>query len=174
MTWGSGEEMLHGYAVPVLFAIFTFHAWKKLRKEEPSATWIGWLMVLIGVLMYVASGRTIQPRLALIGLPFLIAGGVTAVLGWRAGRHMLFPAFFWWFAIPVPGLQQMTNFLQVMVTQSCYHVGTAVGMDLVNSGNDIHSASNKWDFNIAEGCSGIRSLMALVMISELQLSALQI
>ncbi|WP_018970641.1 exosortase/archaeosortase family protein [Rubritalea marina] len=166
-SWNGGNDLLHGYAVPFLFVAFSYQAWKQVRAEVASSTWAGWFMVIIGLLLYVASVRTIQPRLALIGMPFLIAGSVSSVLGWKAGRYMLFPAFFWWFAIPVPGLNQMTNFLQVMVTQACYFVGATAGMDLIHSGNNIHSASDKWDFNIAEGCSGIRSLMALVMISAI-------
>jgi len=138
-----------------------------MRAEPDSSGRSGIAILLLGLLLFVASARTIQPRLALIGLPFLISGAVIYACGWKAGRHMLFPAFFWWFAVPVPGLNQMTNFLQVFVTQACYYVGSGVGMELINTGNDIVSATNKWDFKIAEGCSGIRSLMALVMIAAI-------
>lgn len=166
-SWNERNDLLHGYAVPFLFLAFSYSAVKPMRAEPSSAGWLGLPLIAVGLLMFVASARTIQPRLALIGLPFLIAGSVIYVCGWKAGRHMLFPAFFWWFAIPVPGLNQMTNHLQVFVTQACYYAGSAVGMDLVNTGNNIHSATDKWDFNIAEGCSGIRSLMALVMIAAI-------
>jgi len=166
-TWNERNDLLHGYAVPFLFIAFSYQAFKVMRTEPESSGKGGLAILLIGLLLFVASARTIQPRLALIGIPFLISGSVIYVCGWKAGRHMLFPSFFWWFAIPVPGLNQMTNHLQVFVTQACYHVGTAVGMELVNTGNNIHSASDKWDFNIAEGCSGIRSLMALVMIAAI-------
>ena len=80
---------------------------------------------------------------------------------------MLFPAFFWYFAIPLPGIQQATNFLQVWVTNTCFNVGVAFGIDMVNTGDDIRSATGDWDVTIAAGCSGIRSLMALTMISAI-------
>ncbi|MFC4991810.1 exosortase/archaeosortase family protein [Rubritalea tangerina] len=166
-SWNERNDLLHGYAVPFLFLAFSYQAWREMLKEPSSnGTW-GLGILLVGLLLFMASARTIQPRLALIGIPFLISGAVIFVCGWKAGRHMLFPAFFWWFAIPVPGLNQMTNHLQVFVTQACYYVGTGVGMELINTGNNIHSATDKWDFNIAEGCSGIRSLMALVMIAAI-------
>ncbi|MFC5050687.1 exosortase/archaeosortase family protein [Rubritalea spongiae] len=166
-SWNERNDLLHGYAVPFLFVAFCYSAVRPIKAEGESSGWFGIPVLLFGLLLFVASVRTIQPRLALIGLPFLIAGGSIFVLGWKKGRHLLFPAFFWWFAIPVPGLNQMTNHLQVFVTQACYYVGTGVGMDLINTGNNIHSGSNKWDFNIAEGCSGVRSLMALVMIAAI-------
>jgi exosortase len=166
-SWNGRNDLLHGFAVPFLFIAFSYQAFKVMRAEPDSNGLWGAAILFFGLLMFVASARTIQPRLALIGLPFIISGAVIYACGWKAGRHMLFPAFFWWFAVPVPGLNQMTNFLQVFVTEACYYVGSGVGMDLINTGNDIVSATNKWDFKIAEGCSGIRSLMALVMIAAI-------
>lgn len=162
------KDFVHGWAVPFLFVSFVVMAWPQMKLEPVKGSLWGLLGVLFAVLLYVASVRTLQPRLPLIGLPFLIVGGVVYVFGWRVARHMLFPAFFWYFAISVPGLQQATNALQIVVTKSCYTVGTACGMELINSGNDISSANDSWNsLNIAEGCSGIRSLMALVMISAI-------
>ena len=166
-SWNERNDLLHGFAVPFLFVAFCFKAAKVMMKEAPSKGGVGLVILAFGMLLFVASARTIQPRLALVGLPFLISGSVIYCCGWKAGRHMLFPAFFWYFAMPVPGLNQMTNVLQVLVTGACYQVGVFSGMELVKSGNNIYSATEAWDFNIAEGCSGIRSLMALVMIAAI-------
>ncbi|GAA5496659.1 hypothetical protein Rhal01_02844 [Rubritalea halochordaticola] len=166
-SWNERNDLLHGYAVPFLFVLFSYWGIKAMRKEPDSSGVAGIFILLIGMLLFVASARTIQPRLALIGLPFIISGSAIYLCGWKAGKHMLFPAFFWYFAIPIPGIQQTTNHLQVIVTQACYHVGTAMGMELVNVGNTISSATDKWEFDIAEGCSGIRSLMALLMIAAI-------
>ncbi|MCP5536752.1 MAG: exosortase/archaeosortase family protein [Akkermansiaceae bacterium] len=162
------KDFVHGWAVPFLFVFFVYRAWPKMALESVKGSVLGLLGVLFAVLLFVASVRTLQPRLPLIGLPFLIVGSVMYVYGWKVARHMLFPAFFWYFALSVPGLQQATNVLQIAVTKSCYHVGTFCGMDLINSGTTIRPASGSWDdLDIAEGCSGIRSLMALVMISAI-------
>lgn len=162
------KDFVHGWAVPFLFVAFVSMAWKDMKAEPVKGSLWGLLGVLIALFLYVASVRTLQPRLPLIGLPFLIVGGIQFVYGWKVARHMLFPAFFWYFAVSVPGLQQATNALQIVVTKSCYVVGTACGMQLVNAGNEIRSATDSWNsLNIAEGCSGIRSLMALVMISAI-------
>jgi len=162
------RDFVHGWAVPFLFVAFVSMAWKDMKNEPVKGSVWGLLGVLLALFMYVASVRTLQPRLPLIGLPFLIVGGIQYVYGWKVARHMLFPAFFWYFAVSVPGLQHATNALQIVVTKSCYAVGTACGMQLVNAGNEIRSATDSWNsLNIAEGCSGIRSLMALVMISAI-------
>lgn len=167
-SWKAKYDMLHGWAVPFLFVAFIAMSWKEISKVELKVGWFGLLPLAFGILIYLASARTLQPRIALFGIPFLIIGSVVFVCGWGMLRYIWFPAFFWYFAISVPGLQQATNVLQIVVTKSSYLVGTACGMELVNAGNEIRSANDSWDsLNIAEGCSGIRSLMALVMISAI-------
>ena len=77
---------------------------------------------------------------------------------------MIFPSFFLWFAMPVPGLEMLlTGNLQVFITKACYQTGLFFGMDLTSQGSTISIAGSSLD--IAEGCSGIRSLMALTMIA---------
>jgi len=167
-SWSPKYDMAHGWAVPFLFVAFIAMSWKDMKKVRMQVAWSGLAIVAFGILIYLASARTLQPRIALFSFPFLIIGSVVFVCGWGMLRYIWFPAFFWYFAISVPGLQQATNVLQLLVTKSCYIVGSAFGMDLVLSGNDISSATDKWNsLNIAEGCSGIRSIMALVMISAI-------
>jgi exosortase len=167
-SWRPRNDLIHGYVIPFLFVTFVMIAWKDMRKDLVSPSWWGSIFLVVGLMFYVVSVRVIQPRLAIIGLPFLIVGAVQFVCGTAVAKRMLFPSFFWYFAVPVPGIRQATNFLQVWVTESCYTVGTFFGMKLINAGNEIRSATDDWDaLNIAEGCSGIRSLMALVMVSAI-------
>ncbi|MBK1832295.1 exosortase/archaeosortase family protein [Verrucomicrobiaceae bacterium R5-34] len=167
-AWNAETEFEHGWAVPVLFVIFMGMAWRQMSLEKVRPSNLGLAVVLFGLLVYIASVRTIQPRLAMFALPFLIFGAFHFLYGLRVSKHVLFPAFFWYFAVPMPGLQQATNILQLIVTKACYEVGTLLGMKLVHSGNTITSAVDGWNsLDIAEGCSGIRSLIALMMIAAI-------
>ena len=87
-------NFMHGWAVPVLFVVFISMAWKTMKAEPVKASFLGLFVVSFGLLLFVASARTLQPRIALFGLPFLIFGGVLYVYGWKVARHVLFPAFF--------------------------------------------------------------------------------
>ena len=167
-SWKAKYDMLHGWAVPLLFVVFISMSWKEVSEVKLKGAWVGLLIAAFGIIIYLASARTLQPRVALFGFPFLIIGSVVFVCGWGMLRYIWFPAFFWYFAISVPGLQQATSVLQIFISESCYAVGSALGIQLTLSGNDLSSATGSWDsLNIAEGCSGIRSLMALVMISAI-------
>lgn len=164
MACNTQNGFFHGRFIPIAFCVMIWIAWKNTKNEEISPSWWGMVALLFGLLLYVASIRTIQPRLALIGVPFVIVGITHYCFGWKITKAVLFPAFFFWFTIPVPGLETLlTGRLQILITKLCYHVGMFLGMDLVSSGSTITVKGT--DLKIAEGCSGIRSLMALVMIA---------
>ena len=171
-SWNPRNNLQHGYLMPFIFIIMTVVAYRRTSTGEGDnnkrGLIIGAVFVVIGLLCYLISIRCIQPRVALIGLPFLISGCWIFAIGWNKGKYFIFPSFILYFAVPVPGLNQLTNGLQVIVTGWCYNVGNFIGMDLLRVGNTISSANGKWDgFNIAEGCSGIKSLMALIMIAAI-------
>lgn len=167
-TWNASNaknEAFHGRFIPLAFVVMAVVAWKKAKAVELRPSYWGLLILGLGLLFYVASVRTIQPRLALIGAPFVVIGFAHFVGGSKFAQHIIFPAFFLWFAVPIPGLAAaLTGNLQTLIAKSCYAVGTFVGMDLVSTGSTI--SVNGKDLVIAEGCSGIRSLMALVMIAS--------
>lgn len=166
-TWtacNATNGFLHGRFIPFAFCVMVWMAWQKNRKVELQPSYWGLLALGFGLLLFLVSIRTIQPRLALIGSPFVILGMTHFCFGWNITKAMIFPAFFFWFTIPVPGLEAaVTGNLQTLITRSCYHAGLLLGMDLTSSGSTITIKGT--DLEIAEGCSGIRSLMALVMIA---------
>ncbi|MGC6464481.1 MAG: exosortase/archaeosortase family protein [Akkermansiaceae bacterium] len=166
-TWdacNSQTGFLHGRFIPFAFLVMIWLAWQKTKEEVLFPSWFGLFALGLGLLLYVASIRTIQPRLALIGVPFVIIGLSHYCFGWKVTKAVIFPAFFFWFAIPVPNLEALlTGRLQILITTLCYHFGVLVGMDLTMAGTNI--TVKGVDLEIAPGCSGIRSLMALVMIA---------
>lgn len=166
-TWlacNAANGFLHGRFVPVAIGVMFWLTWKDNRSVRLVPSQWGLLILGVGLLFYIASIRTVQPRLALMGVPLVIIGYVYFCFGWRIAKLVLFPSFFFWFTIPVPGLEAiLTGNLQTLITRSCYHVGVFVGMDLTSLGSTITVKGS--DLEIAEGCSGIRSLMALTMIA---------
>ena len=166
-TWyacNGANNFLHGRFVPIAFGVMIWMAYQKTKNEVSESSYLGLPVLLLGLLFFLVSMRTIQPRLALIGAPFVVIGYTYYLFGFQIAKHVIFPSFFLWFSIPVPGLEAiLTGNLQVLIVKACYNVGTFLGMDLVNSGADISIKGSS--MKVAEGCSGIRSLMALTMIA---------
>lgn len=159
--------MIHGRFVPFLVLAFVYIGWKTIAKQPVRPSLIGLVGIIIFLACYLIAIRAKQPRMILVGLPFLLVGVSQCLFGWKVTRYALFPSFFLWFAMPLPGVEQATTFLQIWVTKMCFFTGKVLGMDIAVRGNEIVSTTDSWNMDIAEGCSGIRSLMALVMIAAI-------
>ncbi|MGJ8655529.1 MAG: exosortase/archaeosortase family protein [Akkermansiaceae bacterium] len=165
-SWNVETNYEHGWVVFPAVALLIYTEREKIRSVAVQKGRIGLIILIFGLLLYLAAMRASQPRLAFFGLSFILYGMMHFAQGWQRAKHVIFAVFFIYFAIPMPGLQQATNGLQLIVSKSCFVVGGIVGYELVQVGNTIKSVSGSWDgFDIAEGCSGIRSLIALIMVT---------
>ena len=156
----------HGRFVPFVIVFLIARSWKKIFSAPRSGEWWGLAILIAGVLFYIISARTIQARVAAGSIPFVIYGAIVFVWWRHVARHFFFPLALLYFAIPLPGLTQATNGLQVLATKIAYVFSSLLGADIIESGTNIKSATGAWeDLKIAEGCSGVRSLIALTFIA---------
>jgi exosortase len=165
-TWTEEADYEHGYLFPFLIAGLIIHRFKQLRASVGKSSWIGLAVVLFGVALYAAAYRTIQARIAVGSLPIVLWGSAYYLWGWKSAKLLAFPLFFFLLAIPVPFFQQATTGLQALAA-SLAHQGSALcGVETIVKGTEIFPVNGVWKpLSIAGGCSGIRSLMALLMIS---------
>jgi exosortase len=166
-AWNGENDYEHGILFPFVILGLVIYQIKNLRKIAGKTDYIGLIPVFIGVLLYVIAYRTLQPRIAAGGLPFLLWGGCYYLWGWRVARVLAFPFFFFWLAIPLPSFQQATTHLQLLATSLAHHGSSLFGVETRVVGTTILPIKGDWKpLDIATGCSGIRSLMALLMISS--------
>lgn len=165
-AWNPETDYEHGWMIPLLTAYMVIHAAKELKDAPLRGSLHGLWSILLGGLMCVLAARTQQPRIAIAAVPFLLLGPVWYYWGHKAMLKCAFPFFFLWMAIPLPGFQQATVSLQLLSAKAAHWGAGICGVETILQGTNIASADGSWDaYNIAGGCSGIRSLMALLMIS---------
>lgn len=166
-AWNGETDYEHGILFPFVIGGLIIYRLKDLRAAAGKGSWWGLAVVLLGVVFYAVGHRTLQPRITLGALPFLAWGSVLYVWGWHVARILAFPLFFFWLAIPLPSFQQATTHLQLLATSMAHHGSSLFGVDTIVQGTTIMpAAKGDWKpLEIAGGCSGIRSLMALLMIS---------
>jgi exosortase len=165
-SWNPTTDYEHGKLIPFLIVGLIGYRFKELRAAVAPGSWWGLLAVAVGCLFYVAAYRTIQPRVAVFGLPFILWGAAHFFWGWRVAKLLAFPLFFLWIAIPLPTFQQATTHLQLLATAMAHHGSGLLGVETYTQGTTILPVKGDWKpLSIAHGCSGIRSLMALLMIS---------
>ncbi len=165
-AWNIENDYEHGLIFPFLIAGLIIYRFKDLRAASGKGSNWGLLAVFVGALCYAAAYRTLQPRIAVGGLPILLWGAVCYLWGGQVAKLLAFPLFFFWLAIPLPGFQQATSQLQLVATSLAHHGAGWCGVETYTQGTDILPVKGNWTpLSIAGGCSGIRSLMALLMIS---------
>jgi len=166
-SWNPATDYEHGILVPVIIAGLIGFSWPRIRAAAGEPEWAGLVLVVLGALLYVAAFRTIQARIAVASLPFILLGGCWFLWGRRVALLLAFPLFFLYLAIPLPSFQQATVHLQRLAAYLAHHVALLAGVDNFVQGTTVVSPTQKWNpLEISGGCSGIRSLMALVMISS--------
>ncbi|MBC8128107.1 MAG: exosortase/archaeosortase family protein [Gloeobacteraceae cyanobacterium ES-bin-144] len=165
-AWNPETDYEHGPIFPLIIASLICFSFKDLKAVVGRGG--GWALAVVffGAALYAAGYRTLQPRIAMGALPFLLWGGAWYFWGWQVAKKIFFPLFFFWLAIPLPSFQQATTHLQLLATSMAHHGAGLFGVQTIVQGNQISSVHGAWQpLEIAAGCSGIRSLMALLMIS---------
>ena len=166
-SWNSeNTNYEHGWIVVLVMGWFIYKAWEPMRKEPVKGSYSALWWVALGIFFWAGGFRAIQARAAVLSFPCFVMGGVHFVWGWKVARHLMFPLSLFAFMIPVPGLEQATNSLAIISTKIAHFMGNVIGIDTVQSGTQLIDPEGKWGkWKINDGCSGIRSLVALMLIS---------
>ena len=165
-AWNGETDYEHGLLFPFVIAGLIVYRLKDLKLAVAGGSYLGLAWIFVGVAFYIGGYRTLQPRIAMGSLPFILWGSAMFLWGWRVAKILMFPLFFFWLAIPLPGFQQATTHLQLLATSLAHHGSGLLGVETVVEGTKVLPVKGNWKpLDIATGCSGIRSLMALLMIS---------
>ena len=152
--------------IPISLALVWYHRKKLAGANKAGSNWgllflgIGFAIVLLGV-------RAVEPRITMLSIPFVIFGIVLFLWGREIARILAFPTAFLWFMIPVGALQQTSFRLQFLITGAMEKLAPLIGVRLNTVGTTLSEVNGKWGFDIAEGCSGIRSLVAIIMLTAI-------
>jgi exosortase len=165
-AWNAENDFEHGFMFPLIVAGLMVYRWKELKAAVGEGSFNGLVVVVLGALFYTVAYRTFQPRVAIGALPFLLWGSAWYLWGWKVAKILFLPLFFFLLAIPLPSFQHATTQLQILAVSMANHGAALFGVETLVRGTQISSAHGNWEpLEIAEGCSGIRSLMALMMLS---------
>jgi exosortase len=159
--WSNDPNFSHGFIVP-LFSIFV--VWTQ-RKElaalpvKPSSA--GLALIILSLVMVIVGSLGAELFVARVSLVLLLAGMVIFLLGWQHFRAILFPWLFLFFMVPIPAIifAQLTLPLQTLAAQLATAALQTVGIPVLREGNVI--ALPAMPLEVAEACSGIRSLLSL-------------
>src|SRR6266404_1590076 len=166
-AWTPETNYEHAKLIPLIVAFLIWYDRDKLKNAPIGSSRWGWLFIGIGIFLFVAGARTLQARLTLTAMPVLLFGIVLFVWGKAVARVLLFPIAFLLFMVPLNFLTQATFRLQFIETGIASTICNLIGIHVDTVGTVVNSSDNAFHFQVDEGCSGIRSLMAIAMFSAI-------
>ena len=103
--------------------------------------------------------------LARFSLVLSLASLIVLFLGWNYLRALFFPVAFLLLMIPIPAIlfNQITFPLQLLASKVAASVLPLLGVPILREGNVINLPA--MTLEVAEACSGIRSLMSLITLA---------
>ena len=155
----------HSKIIPLLVLFLVWYHRAEIRAAKKEGSNLGLIFVGFGIACYLIAARAFQPRVALFGFPFLVYGIVLYLWGRETARILLFPIALLFFMIPLGAIEQMTFRLQFLIIGFVKVLSSLCGIAIYTVGTSIRPVHGDWGFEIAEGCSGIRSLIAMIMLT---------
>ena len=165
--WIYDDNYSHGFVI-VPFAMF--FAWERRRRAlelpaRPSA--LGLAIVLGGLALLVVGRLGAELFLTRIAPLVVMAGAIVFLRGWATLGAYAFPLAFLLLMIPIPSIvfNQIAFPLQLLASRTGEAGLALLGIPVLREGNLIILAHTTLE--VAEACSGIRSLVSLLTLGIL-------
>ena len=165
VQWWTDANYSHGFLVPFFCGWLIWRQRKKLSNIPKAPTSAG-LFVIVGALGILVLGVLgAENFLARTSLLFLVAGLVIDFCGWHYFRALIFPWAVLFLMVPLPAIlfNQVALPLQFLASRLASGLLELVGVPVLREGNVINLPSLSLD--VAEACSGLRSLFSLITLS---------
>jgi len=163
--WTYDGNFSHGFLIVPIAAYLVWERRRKLAATPIEPTVVG-LVLLVGSIATLAAGilgaELFLSRVSMIGV---IGGAVLFTMGWRFLRVLMFPLAFLLLMIPIPAIvfNQISFPLQLLASKVAQYTLSMAHIPVLREGNIIVLANTSLE--VAEACSGIRSLISLVTLA---------
>ena len=163
------EDMSFGWFVPVfsLYVLWTKRSELSVALQNSRFSWIGLFLSMPFLCISLLGTRGVQLRLEQLGFIGLCFTVPWTFFGWRMAKLFLFPAAYLLFCIPLATfLDFVTIQLRYLAGATSLAVLNGIGLEAVREGTAVISrGAHPFAVDIAEPCSGLRSLFALMALT---------
>ena len=165
VTWWRNPDFSHGFLVPVFAAYLIWVKRETLLKKRVAATWSGVAVVALGLILQLLGSYGAAVFLSRASLVILLAGLVLTFAGWEFLGELRFALLVLFLAIPLPTIifNQIALPLQIFASELASGLLSLFNVPVLRQGNVIQLAAMKLE--VAEACSGIRSLVSLFTLA---------
>ncbi|GKT07868.1 exosortase A [Desulforhabdus sp. TSK] len=163
--WSNDPNYSHGFLVPLFSAYLVWEQRSRLKSMNFHGSWLGLPVLLLGIGMLILGEIGAEYLTTRTSLIVMLSGLVLFNLGVQAFKLWSFPLFFLVFMIPLPVIlfNAITFPLQNLAAQNAAWALDLLGVPVLLDGNVLHLSH--YSLGVTEACSGIRSLVSLLMIA---------
>ena len=163
--WYHDENYSHGFLVPIIAGYFIWQRWPDLKERLVKPNGWGLLIVVFGVLQLLVAWLGTEYFTMRSSLIVLLVGMTLFWFGWEVLKEMALPLGYLIFMVPIPYIiYDMLAFpLKLFVTRVSVAFLKIVGVVVMREGNIIMFPATTLE--VADACSGIRSLISLLAIA---------
>jgi exosortase len=177
-SWGQGSiDNSYCLFVPPIVIYLISQRWTELKAAPVKSDNWGMPLILLGLFSFWFGMRAQNQYFGFLAIQILFAGVILWLWGRAVFRILLFPWAFFIFAWPMPFLDAIIAFpLRMMMSTMAAHLLPLMGIPTIQNGTALQSPADalhnlalgqRFQIDIADPCSGIRSLFALLMFSAL-------
>lgn len=159
-------DMSYAWYVPLFSLYVIWRERESFVRSFSSPSVVG----ALACLPFLAAGflgvRGLQVRLEMVAVIGLLVTLAWAFFGIATAKRMLFPAGFLLFCLPLSNfLDIITIHLRLLATSTACIALEGFGADIVRRGTMLAAADGSFSIDIADPCSGLRSLFALMALT---------
>ena len=165
--WMANPNYSHGPFIPLISLFIIFQNRESLKDTEISGSNQGIHILLGGVLLFIISLRAQVNFLMSYSMILVIVGILLFIYGKKFFLNLAFPVFYLFFMIPFWGaaISKLSNLLKIVSSTISYHIFKFFGYSILREGVILHLPNGSLE--VADPCSGIRSLMSLLALGAL-------
>lgn len=178
VLWSDAKgDWTHCYLVPFAIVAMVYFRRRQLREAPITPTWSGLALTVFGLAIYWLGFRADNIYIGYASFQVLTFGLVLLFCGREWMKILFFAWAFLVFLYPVPFLETNIAFkLRMVMSEASVAALNMMGIGAIKVGTAILSAPDKlagleagkrFSVDVADPCSGIRSLFALMMVSAL-------
>ena len=163
--WYNLPDFSHGFLIPFFAAFLLWDKRREIADTPIAPSWAGFSLVVLGLCELMLGVFGADLFLQRTSFVLLVAGLVWTLLGKAMLSQLKFVLLVLLLAIPLPTIlyNQITFPLQMRASQLASQILPLFRVPVLQDGNVIRLAS--MPLEVAEACSGIRSLMSLFAVA---------
>jgi exosortase D (VPLPA-CTERM-specific) len=163
--WWDDPNYSHGFLIPILSLYFAWQRRERLWSLSLHPNLLGLLLLIGGVGLYLLGTLAAELFTMRTSLVVVLAGLVLYILGPEHLQITAFPILYLLFMIPLPAIifNAVAFPLQLFAARTASATLDLLGVPVLREGNIITLA--KMSLEVAEACSGIRSLITLLAVA---------